>query len=80
VAFTPLPRPLSACRVALVTTAGLRVRGDRPLGPADQWYRFFLEAFAADEEVDMEDRRRVRGRLDPSGDPSGKAAAFGVAR
>ena len=28
--WTPLRRPLSAARVALVTTAGLHVRGDRP--------------------------------------------------
>ena len=37
--FTPLPRPLAACRVAIVTTAGLHRRGDRPFGPGDQTYR-----------------------------------------
>jgi D-proline reductase (dithiol) PrdB len=37
--FTPLRRPLTACRVAIVTTAGLHRRGDRPFGPADQTYR-----------------------------------------
>ena len=37
--FTPLARPLSACRVAIVTTAGLHRRGDRPFGPGDQSYR-----------------------------------------
>jgi D-proline reductase (dithiol) PrdB len=37
--FTPLRRPLAACRVAIVTTAGLHRRGDRPFGPADQTYR-----------------------------------------
>lgn len=37
--FAPLRRPLAACRVAIVTTAGLHRRGDRPFGPADQTYR-----------------------------------------
>ena len=32
-------RPLSACRLAIVTTAGLHPRGDRPFGPGDQTYR-----------------------------------------
>lgn len=37
--FAPLRRPLAACRLAIVTTAGLHRRGDRPFGPADQSYR-----------------------------------------
>jgi D-proline reductase (dithiol) PrdB len=37
--FAPLQRPLAACRLAIVTTAGLHRRGDRPFGPADQSYR-----------------------------------------
>ncbi len=37
--FTPLAKPLLACRLAIVTTAGLHRRGDRPFGPADQSYR-----------------------------------------
>jgi D-proline reductase (dithiol) PrdB len=37
--FTPLAKPLAACRLAIVTTAGLHRRGDRPFGPADQSYR-----------------------------------------
>jgi D-proline reductase (dithiol) PrdB len=37
--FAPLRRPLTACRLAIVTTAGLHRRGDRPFGPADQTYR-----------------------------------------
>ena len=37
--FTPLRRSLATCRVAIVTTAGLHRRGDRPFGPADQTYR-----------------------------------------
>jgi D-proline reductase (dithiol) PrdB len=36
---TALPRPLSACRLAIVTTAGLHRRGDRPFGPGEQGYR-----------------------------------------
>jgi D-proline reductase (dithiol) PrdB len=47
--FTPLPRPLSACRLAIVTTAGLHGRGDRPFGPGEQAYRVIpAEAPAAD--------------------------------
>lgn len=37
--FTPPALPLSACRVAIVTTAGLHRRGARPFGPGDQTYR-----------------------------------------
>ena len=37
--FTRPARPLAACRLAIVTTAGLHRRGDRPFGPADQTYR-----------------------------------------
>jgi D-proline reductase (dithiol) PrdB len=37
--YTPLSRPLAACRVAIVTTAGLHRRGDRPFGPGEQGYR-----------------------------------------
>ncbi|MGH7365966.1 MAG: glycine/sarcosine/betaine reductase selenoprotein B family protein [Candidatus Rokuibacteriota bacterium] len=37
--FTMPSRPLSGCRLAIVTTAGLHRRGDRPFGPADQTYR-----------------------------------------
>ena len=37
--FAPLRRPLPACRVAIVTTAGLHRRGDRPFGPGEQTYR-----------------------------------------
>jgi D-proline reductase (dithiol) PrdB len=32
-------KPLGACRLAIVTTAGLHVRGDRPFTPGDQTYR-----------------------------------------
>jgi D-proline reductase (dithiol) PrdB len=37
--YTALARPLSACRLAIVTTAGLHRRGDRPFGPGEQAYR-----------------------------------------
>jgi len=37
--FAPPGRPLAACRLAIVTTAGLHRRGDRPFGPGEQTYR-----------------------------------------
>jgi D-proline reductase (dithiol) PrdB len=37
--FAVLARPLAACSIAIVTTAGLHRRGDRPFGPGDQSYR-----------------------------------------
>ncbi len=37
--WSPPRKPLSAARLALVTTAGLHLRGDRPFTPADQTYR-----------------------------------------
>src|SRR5215475_4552222 len=37
--YARLPRPLAACRLAIVTTAGLHRRGDRPFGPGEQGYR-----------------------------------------
>jgi D-proline reductase (dithiol) PrdB len=37
--FTALSRPLAACRLALVTTAGLHRRGDRLFTAGDQTYR-----------------------------------------
>ncbi len=36
---TPLRRPLSESKAALVTTAGLHVRGDKPFASGDQTYR-----------------------------------------
>jgi len=32
-------KPLAACRLAIVTTAGVHLRGDRPFTPGDQTYR-----------------------------------------
>jgi D-proline reductase (dithiol) PrdB len=37
--FSPLSRPLPACRLAIVTTAGLHRRDDRPFGPGEQTFR-----------------------------------------
>lgn len=37
--FSPLAKPLAACRLAIVTTAGVHRRSDRPFGPGDQSYR-----------------------------------------
>ena len=37
--FVPLTKPLAECKVALVTTAGLHVRGDRLFSNNDQSYR-----------------------------------------
>jgi len=37
--FTAPAKPLSACRLAIVTTAGLHRRVDRPFGPGEQTYR-----------------------------------------
>jgi len=37
--FAPPGKPLAACRLAIVTTAGVHRRGDRLFGPGDQTYR-----------------------------------------
>ena len=37
--FAPVRHPLHKVRLALVTTAGLHRRGDRPFSPGDQSYR-----------------------------------------
>jgi D-proline reductase (dithiol) PrdB len=37
--FVRLSKPLAACRIAIVTTAGLHRRDDKPFGPGDQSYR-----------------------------------------
>ena len=44
---TPFTRPaksLGSCRLAIVTTAGLHRRGDRPFGPGDPSYRVIASA------------------------------------
>jgi D-proline reductase (dithiol) PrdB len=42
--FQPPAKPLGACRLVIVTTAGLHARGDRPFTPGDQTYRVILAA------------------------------------
>jgi D-proline reductase (dithiol) PrdB len=37
--FVRPDKPLSRCRVVIVTTAGVHRRGDRPFGPGEQTYR-----------------------------------------
>ena len=37
--FVAPVKPLAACRLAIVTTAGLHRRGDRPFAPGEQTYR-----------------------------------------
>jgi D-proline reductase (dithiol) PrdB len=49
--YTRLPRPLAACRMAIVTTAGLHRRGDRPFGPGEQGYRVIPGDLASIEIV-----------------------------
>jgi D-proline reductase (dithiol) PrdB len=47
--FTRPSRPLTACRLAIVTTAGLHLRGDRPFAPGEQTFRVIpADAPAAD--------------------------------
>jgi D-proline reductase (dithiol) PrdB len=47
--FIRLAKPLGACRVAIVTTAGVHRRGDPPFGPGEQTYRVIpVETPAAD--------------------------------
>ena len=45
--FARPPKPLSALRLAIVTTAGLHCRGDRPFSPGDQTYRVIPSDAAA---------------------------------
>jgi D-proline reductase (dithiol) PrdB len=49
--FVSLRWPLAQCRVAIVTTAGLHRRGDRPFGPGDQSYRLIAADTPAAEIV-----------------------------
>ena len=49
--FSTLGRPRAACRLALVTTAGLHRRGDRPFAPGDQSYRVIPSATPTAEIV-----------------------------
>ena len=49
--FTPPGRPLGVCRLAIVTTAGLHRRGDRPFGPGEQTYRVIASDTPASDVV-----------------------------
>jgi D-proline reductase (dithiol) PrdB len=49
--FVTLGKPLSACRVAIVTTAGLHRRSDRPFGPGEQTARSIPSDTPASEIV-----------------------------
>jgi D-proline reductase (dithiol) PrdB len=49
--WTPLQRPLSEARLALVTTAGLHVRGDHPFTGGDQTFRTIPAAASAGEII-----------------------------
>jgi D-proline reductase (dithiol) PrdB len=49
--FVAPAKPLSACRVAIVTTAGLHRRTDRPFGPGEPTLRAIAEDTPASEIV-----------------------------
>jgi D-proline reductase (dithiol) PrdB len=49
--WVSLRGPLAACRLAIVTTAGLHRRGDRPFGPGDPTYRAIAAATPAADIV-----------------------------
>ena len=42
--FSPLPRPLAGCTLAVVTSAGVHRRGDEPFGREDPSYRVIPSA------------------------------------
>ena len=42
--FARIAKPLASCRLAIVTTAGLHHRDDRPFGPGDPSYRVIPSA------------------------------------
>lgn len=47
--FSPLTKPLADCRVAVVTTAGLHLRDDRPFAGGDTSYRAIPSTSRQDE-------------------------------
>jgi D-proline reductase (dithiol) PrdB len=49
--YARLTRPLAVCRLAIVTTAGLHRRGDRPFGPGEQGYRIIPGDLPANEII-----------------------------
>ena len=46
--FVPLTKPLSMARLALVTTAGMHLRGDRAFTAGDQSYRVIPSSTSAE--------------------------------
>ncbi len=49
--FAPLRKPLSEAKLALVTTAGLHLRGDAPFASGDQTYRVIPSSSAAGDII-----------------------------
>lgn len=49
--WTPLARPLPECRLAIVTTAGLHLRDDRPFAGGDPSFRVIPATSRADEII-----------------------------
>lgn len=49
--FARPAKPLGACRLAIVTTAGVHRRDDRPFGPGEQTYRVIASGTPAAEIV-----------------------------
>lgn len=49
--WTPLAKSLSVCRVALVTTAGMHLRTDKPFGAGDPSFRVMPSTSRQDELI-----------------------------
>ena len=49
--FAPLRKPLSQAKLALVTTAGLHLRGDAPFASGDQTYRVIPSSSASGDMI-----------------------------
>lgn len=49
--WTPLRKPLAACRVALVSTAGIHLRTDKPFGAGDPSFRVMPSTSRQDELI-----------------------------
>ena len=49
--YTPLTKPLAECRLAVVTTAGMHVRNDRPFIAGDPSYRVVPSTSRPDEII-----------------------------
>ena len=63
--FTVPAKPLTACRIAIVTTAGLHRRDDRPFGPGEQTYRVIpSDTPLAEILLDLEGTLHIAADLD----------------